>query len=162
MRWKSRAGGLAPHPAGPGAQGQPPLPTEHHAGSSFPAGAGFDVMIDASGSRHAVAGLLDIAAPGGTVVYGAMYPEDYELPLNLSDHLYRKELTLTGVFVSPYTFPRAVRLLDELDLDPFLESVVDLDQAAEAFRVHLSGQYPKVVIRCNDLADPSADQVGTR
>lgn len=126
------------------------------------AGAGFDVVIDASGSRHAVAGLLDIAAPGGTVVYGAMYPEDYELPLNLSDHLYRKELTLTGVFVSPYTFPRAVRLLDELDLDPFLESVIDLEQAAEAFQVHLSGRYPKVVIRCNDLADPSDDQVEGR
>lgn len=126
------------------------------------AGAGFDVVIDASGSRHAVAGLLDIAAPGGTVVYGAMYPEDYELPLNLSDYLYRKELTLTGVFVSPYTFPRAVRLLDELDLDPFLESVVDLEQAAEAFQVHLSGRSPKVVIRCNDLADLPGDQVGER
>jgi L-iditol 2-dehydrogenase len=122
------------------------------------AGAGFDVVIDASGSRHAVAGLLDIAAPGGTVVYGAMYPEDYELPLNLSDYLYRKELTLTGVFVSPYTFPRAVRILDELDLDPFLESVFDLDQAAEAFETHLSGRYPKVVIRCNDLRDDQAGQ----
>lgn len=118
-------------------------------------GAGFDVVIDASGSRHAVAGLLDIAAPGGTVVYGAMYPEDYDLPLNLSDYLYRRELTLTGVFVSPYTFPRAVRLLDELDLDPFLEAVFDLDQAAEAFEVHLSGRYPKVVIRCNRLPEES-------
>jgi L-iditol 2-dehydrogenase len=126
------------------------------------AGAGFDVVIDASGSRHAVAGLLNIAAPGGTVVYGAMYPEDYELPLNLSDHLYRKELTLTGVFVSPYTFPRAVRFLDELDLDPFLESVFDLDQAAEAFEMHLSGRYPKVVIRCNDLTEVSEHQVEDR
>ncbi len=116
-------------------------------------GAGFDVVIDASGSRHAVAGLLDIAAPGGTVVYGAMYPEDYALPLNLSDHLYRKELTLTGVFVSPYTFPRAVRLLEELDLEPFLQSVFDLEQAAEAFETHLSGAFPKVVIRCNRLAE---------
>lgn len=117
------------------------------------AGAGFDVVLDASGSRHAVAGLLDIAAPGGTVVYGAMYPEDYELPLNLSDYLYRKELTLTGVFVAPYTFPRAVRLLAELDLEPFLQSVHDLDQAAEAFEAHLGGKFPKVVIRCNDAAD---------
>jgi len=117
------------------------------------AGAGFDVVVDASGSRHAVAGLLDIAAPGGTVVYGAMYPEDYELPLNLSDHLYRRELTLTGVFLSPYTFPRAVRLLDELDLEPFLQAVFDLEQAPEAFATHVSGEHPKVVIRCNRLDD---------
>ncbi|MFC0248151.1 zinc-binding dehydrogenase [Citricoccus parietis] len=116
-------------------------------------GAGFDVVIDASGSRHAVAGLLDIAAPGGTVVYGAMYPEDYELPLNLSDYLYRKELTLTGVFVSPYTFPRAVRILAELDLEPFLQSVFDLEQAAEAFETHVGGAFPKVIIRCNRLPE---------
>jgi hypothetical protein len=34
-------------------------------------GRGFDVVIDASGSPSAVRGLLDIAAPGATVVYGA-------------------------------------------------------------------------------------------
>ena len=122
------------------------------------AGAGFDVVIDASGSRHAVAGLLDLAAPGGTVVYGAMYPEEYVLPLNLSDYLYRKELTLTGVFVSPYTFPRAVRLLEELDLEPFLQSVYDLEDAAEAFETHLGGAHPKVVIRCNRL--PEDPEIG--
>ncbi|GAA4768951.1 zinc-dependent alcohol dehydrogenase [Citricoccus nitrophenolicus] len=127
------------------------------------AGAGFDVVIDASGSRHAVAGLLDLAAPGGTVVYGAMYPEEYELPLNLSDYLYRKELTLTGVFVSPYTFPRAVRWLEELDLEPFLQSVYDLEDAAEAFETHLGGAYPKVVIRCNHLPeDQPEDGAGAR
>ncbi|REE04741.1 zinc-dependent alcohol dehydrogenase [Citricoccus muralis] len=126
------------------------------------AGAGYDVVIDASGSRHAVAGLLDIAAPGGTVVYGAMYPEDYELPLNLSDYLYRKELTLTGVFVSPYTFPRAVRLLAELDLEPFLQSVLDLEDASEAFETHVSGEHPKVVIRCNDLSEPGTERACRR
>ncbi|WP_210410176.1 zinc-binding dehydrogenase [Nesterenkonia sp. NBAIMH1] len=116
-------------------------------------GEGFDIVVDASGSRHAAAGLLDIAVPGGTIVYGAMYPEDYDLPLNLSTYLYRKELTLTGVFVSPYTFPRALRLLDELDLEPFLQSVFDLEDAAAAFETHLSGRHPKVVIRCSRAAD---------
>ncbi|MGO1184273.1 MAG: zinc-dependent alcohol dehydrogenase [Micrococcaceae bacterium] len=112
-------------------------------------GRGFDVVIDASGSRHAVQGLLEIASPGATVVYGAMYPSDYEMPLNLSNYLYLKELTLTGVFVSPYTFPRAVQLLAELDLDPFLTTVFDLIDASEAFSAHLSGEQPKVLIRCN-------------
>ena len=80
-------------------------------------GRGYDVVIDASGSPRAVRGLLDIAAKGATVVYGAMYPHDFEMPLNLSDYLYLKELTLTGVFVSPYAFPRALQLLPLLDLD---------------------------------------------
>lgn len=116
-------------------------------------GNGYDVVIDASGSPHAVRGLLDIAAQGAIVVYGAMYPESYEMPLNLSDYLYLKELTLTGVFVSPYAFPRAVQLLPQLDLDEFAQSVYDIDDAADAFRMHVSGTHPKVIIRCNPLAE---------
>jgi (R,R)-butanediol dehydrogenase/meso-butanediol dehydrogenase/diacetyl reductase/L-iditol 2-dehydrogenase len=120
------------------------------------AGRGYDVVVDASGSPHAVAGLLDIAAKGGTVVYGAMYPHDFEMPLNLSDHLYLKELTLTGVFVSPYAFPRALQVLPHLALDDLTQAVFDLEEAPEAFAVHLSGKYPKVVIRCNDLDETAS------
>jgi L-iditol 2-dehydrogenase len=116
-------------------------------------GLGYDVVIDASGSTHAVRGLLDAAARGGTVVYGAMYPHDYELPLNLSDYLYLKELTLTGVFVSPYAFPRALQILPQLRLAEFTDAVFDFDDAVAAFEAHVSGKHPKVVIRCNDLVD---------
>jgi L-iditol 2-dehydrogenase len=119
-------------------------------------GRGFDVVIDASGSPRAVRGLLDIAAKGATVIYGAMYPHDFEMPLNLSDYLYLKELTLTGVFVSPYAFPRALQILPYLDLDELTQSVFDLDDAAEAFAVHVSGKYAKFVLRCNDIDEESA------
>lgn len=112
-------------------------------------GRGYDVVIDASGSTRAVKGILDIAAKGGTVVYGAMYPAQFEMPLNLSDYLYLKELTLTGVFVSPYAFPRALQILPHLDVDELTAAVFDLDDASEAFAVHVSGAHPKVVIRCN-------------
>jgi L-iditol 2-dehydrogenase len=114
-------------------------------------GRGYDVVIDASGSSRAVKGLLDIAAKGATVVYGAMYPADFEMPLNLSDYLYLKELTLTGVFVSPYAFPRALQILPHLELDEMTQSVFPLEQATEAFEVHVRGAYPKVIIRCNDI-----------
>lgn len=117
---------------------------------------GYDVVIDASGSPRAVHGLLDIAAQGATVVYGAMYPEEYELPLNLSDYLYLKELTLTGVFVSPYAFPRALQILPSLNLSELTSAVFDLDDAALAFDEHVSGRHPKVLIRCSDLPDPAA------
>ncbi|MFF0905381.1 UNVERIFIED_CONTAM: alcohol dehydrogenase catalytic domain-containing protein [Kocuria sp. CPCC 205316] len=116
-------------------------------------GRGFDVVIDASGSPRAVRGLLDIAAKGATVVYGAMYPHDFEMPLNLSQYLYLKELTLTGVFVSPYAFPRALQILPYLELDDLTQSVFDLEDAESAFAVHVSGEHAKVVIRCNDIDD---------
>ncbi len=114
-------------------------------------GNGYDIVVDASGSPRAVKGLLDLAASGATVVYGAMYPQDFEMPLNLSDYLYLKELTLTGVFVSPYAFPRALRVLPHLQLGELTQAVFDLEDATEAFAVHVSGKYPKVVIRCNHI-----------
>ncbi|MDX2376339.1 alcohol dehydrogenase catalytic domain-containing protein [Microbacterium sp. LRZ72] len=116
-------------------------------------GRGYDVVIDASGSTRAVAGLLDIAAKGATVVYGAMYPHDFEMPLNLSDYLYMKELTLTGVFISPYAFPRALQILPKLDVDELTGAVFGIEEAPEAFAAHVSGRHPKVIIRCNDGLD---------
>jgi len=113
------------------------------------AGRGYDIVIDASGSTRATRGLLDLAARGGTVVYGAMYPSDYELPLNLSEHLYLRELTLTGAFVAPYSFPRALQVLPRLSLDELTRAVYPLERAAEAFDVHLSGVHPKVLIQPN-------------
>ncbi|HLS49281.1 MAG TPA: alcohol dehydrogenase catalytic domain-containing protein [Actinomycetaceae bacterium] len=117
------------------------------------AGHGFDVVIDASGATQAVAGLLDIAAPGGRVVYGAMYPAAFEMPLNLSSYLYLKELTLTGVFVSPYAFPRALQLLPSLQLEAMTSAVFPLEDAPAAFEAHLSGEHVKVIVQCNDDVD---------
>ncbi|MEO8527821.1 MAG: alcohol dehydrogenase catalytic domain-containing protein [Pseudolysinimonas sp.] len=111
-------------------------------------GRGFDVVVDASGSTRAVSGLLDLAARGGTVIYGAMYPEDFEMPLNLSDRLYLQELTLTGVFISPYAFPRALQLLPQLDVEELTATVFPFWEAVDAFDAHLSGQHPKVIIHC--------------
>ncbi|GAA1469201.1 zinc-dependent alcohol dehydrogenase [Microbacterium thalassium] len=116
-------------------------------------GRGYDLVVDASGSPRAVRGLLDLATKGGTVVYGAMYPHDYELPLNLAEYLYQRELTLTGVFVAPYAFPRAMQILPHLELAELTRAVFPLEDAAEAFQVHLSGKHPKVVLKCNDLDD---------
>ena len=114
-------------------------------------GRGFEYIIDASGSAAAAPGLLDIACRGATILYAAMYPDGYNLPLDMLNNLYRRELTLTGMMISPYTFPRSVQILKELDLEPLTECVYDLKDVAEAFQVHLSGKYPKVLVRCNNL-----------
>lgn len=131
-----------------------PLTQDQHAEAErITAGHGFDVVIDASGATQAVAGLLDIAAPGARVVYGAMYPAAFEMPLNLSSYLYLKELTLTGVFVSPYAFPRALQLLPTLDLEAMTRAVYPMRDAAAAFEAHLSGEHVKVIVKCNDVDD---------
>jgi (R,R)-butanediol dehydrogenase/meso-butanediol dehydrogenase/diacetyl reductase/L-iditol 2-dehydrogenase len=92
--------------------------------------------------------LLKLAKRGGTIVYGAMYPLTYDMPLNLAEYLYRKELTITGVLIAPYAFPRAVQTLARLDLNAFTECVYPLDQAHEAMVMTVAGKYPKVLVEC--------------
>jgi 2-desacetyl-2-hydroxyethyl bacteriochlorophyllide A dehydrogenase len=114
---------------------------------------GFDVVIDASGSVKAVANLPKITAKGGLLLYAGMYPNTYEMPLNLYQYCYQNEITITGFFVSPYTFPRAVQLLPKMQLDKFITKVFPIDNAEEAFAAHISGKYLKVLIECNaDIA----------
>lgn len=84
------------------------------------------------------------------MLYIAMFPKDYEMPFNLYDKCYWNELTVSGIFVAPYAFPRAVQLLPKLDLKPFTQKVFPLAQGEEAFAAHVSGNYTKVLIQCNE------------
>lgn len=117
-------------------------------------GYGYDVVVEVSGFGPAAAIPLEIAALGGTILYSAMFPENFELPVNLYHICYKKELTISGTLVAPYAFPRAVELLTRMNYEPFTRKVVPLENAQEAFDAHFSGKYLKVLINCNaDLAD---------
>ena len=109
------------------------------------------MVVEASGFAPAATIPCEIAACGGKVLYIAMFPDDYEMPLNLYQKCYKKELTITGTLVAPYAFPRAVQVLPRLNLKPFIQHVYTIDQPEEAFAAHLSGKYPKVLIKCNNL-----------
>ncbi|MGL6202420.1 MAG: alcohol dehydrogenase catalytic domain-containing protein [Lachnospiraceae bacterium] len=111
---------------------------------------GFDTVIDCSGSVRAVADLPKITARGGKLIYGAMYPNDYEMPFNLYQSCYFNELTVTGFYVAPYAFPRALQVLPKFELADFISQVYSIDEAEEAFKAQISGKYPKILIQCND------------
>ena len=111
-------------------------------------GRGYDVVIDCSGSPRAVGALPPVTARGGKLIYAAMYPNDFEMPLNLYKYCYYNELTITGMYVAPYAFPRAAQMLTELDLAPFTETVFELEDAEAAFAAQVSGKYTKILVHC--------------
>ncbi len=111
---------------------------------------GFDVVIDCSGSVHAVTALPQITAKGGTLLYGAMYPNDYEMPLNIYKYCYMNELTISGFFVAPYAYPRASQSLSMFDLSDFTKKVFYIDDAEAAFEAQVSGEFMKILINCNE------------
>ena len=112
-------------------------------------GIGYDVLVELSAAPASAELLIDISAYAAHLVYLAQYPRDYNLPLNLYDQLYQKELTITGSIVSPYGFTRTARIMERLDLDDFTSTVFSIDDVKEAFEAHISGKYPKIVLRCN-------------
>ena len=112
-------------------------------------GRGFDVVFDCTGSTKAVYDLPYVTAKGGKLIYSAMYPNDFEMPLDLYKFCYYNELTITGMYVAPYAFPRAAQMLPELDLAPLTTKVFELEDAVAAFDAQVSGKYPKILIRCN-------------
>lgn len=114
-------------------------------------GMGYDAVIDCSGAVRAVGALPVITSKGGTLMYVAIYPNDFEMPLNLYKYCYSNELTITGTTISPYTFPRAAQIMPRMQLEDFTTAVFDLDNAEEAFMAQISGKHPKILIRCNDF-----------
>lgn len=113
-------------------------------------GRGFDLVVEASGSPMAANAACDIAARGGTVLYVAMFPKEYTMPLNLYEKCYFNELTISGIFVAPYAFPRAAQMLPELELEPFTRQVFPLAQGEAAFAAHISGKHTKILIQCSE------------
>jgi threonine dehydrogenase-like Zn-dependent dehydrogenase len=113
-------------------------------------GRGFDLVVEASGAPEAAVSSYEIAAPGATVLYISGYPEGYEMPVPLTVVFGPKELMFTGVFRSPYAFPRAIQLLPKMDLEPLTKNIFPLHQAEEAFAAHVRRTYPVILIKCND------------
>ena len=113
--------------------------------------AGFDYVFEASGARSAAPVCLDIAGYNGIVTYFAVYPSDYELPVNLNK-LYKKEGRIQAVFVTPSIWPRAVNFVREDDavLDKIIGYETSIDNAEEAFAAFHTSKYSKVVLCCNE------------
>ena len=114
-------------------------------------GLGYDVVVDCSGAKQVAGALPGITSKGGKLLYIAIYPNDFEMPLNLYKYCYANELTITGTNISPYAFPRASQILPRMQLEDFITAVYDLDDAEEAFITQVSGKYPKILIRCNNF-----------
>jgi (R,R)-butanediol dehydrogenase/meso-butanediol dehydrogenase/diacetyl reductase/L-iditol 2-dehydrogenase len=112
-------------------------------------GRGYDVIFEVSGVPSAAKSLFGLAARLANLIYVAQYPREFDLPVNAYEQLYEKEVSVTGIFVSPYTFSRTARILERFDLGAFTEAVYPIEDCKQAFETHLSGVHPKVVIQCN-------------
>ena len=95
--------------------------------------------------------MLPLAAKCGTVLFSAMFPNSYDLPFNLYEYCYNRQITVSGTYCTHFNFERTALMLPDMDFSAFTkpEQIFDIDDCEQAFAAHLSGKYPKIVIRCN-------------
>ena len=115
--------------------------------AAFFNGRGYDVIFDVSGVPAAAPLLPKLLANKGTVVYFAVFPMDYELPLNLYD-LYIKEGRLQTVFTTIYNYPRVIDLIPRMNLDVIANREMKLSDGVEIFNAFLESKSNKIIVDC--------------
>jgi threonine dehydrogenase-like Zn-dependent dehydrogenase len=108
----------------------------------------YDVVFEASGVPAAAPPVLKIIGNFGTAVYFAVFPMDFQQPVNLYD-LYFKEGRIQTVFTDAFIFPRVIDVLPNLELDKIIGAELPLERVEEAFDLFRKSIHPKIVVKCN-------------
>lgn len=106
---------------------------------------GADVVVDAVGSVLPEA--IGAAAMGARVVVFGM--NDTARPPVHQIEIVEKGLTIVGSYISNFTFPAAIRLVEsgQLDLAPMITATLPLEETAAGIERLRSGEAVKIVIR---------------
>lgn len=109
-------------------------------------GLGFDTVIDCTGKLAGVEQTVKLAGTGAHVVWAAVYPVGETVPVE-AWAVFEKDLTIHGVFQSPYMMWRANSMLPELDLEPLISHIYPLEQINQAFEDQQAGRVMKALIK---------------
>ncbi len=112
-------------------------------------GRGFQKGLEMSGSPQAAKLILQTISRGGNICYFSNYPEGFNLPVDAASFV-NDEISMTGVFQSPYMFPRVMAVLPKLNLEYMRDNIYPLDDVMNAWDAHMSGKYPRVVVKLAD------------
>jgi NADPH:quinone reductase-like Zn-dependent oxidoreductase len=110
------------------------------------AAGGFDVIIDSAGGAGFEA-LLDLAAPGGRVVFfGATRGNPPVLPMR---KVFWRQISLLGTTMgSPADWQAMTAFVARHRLKPVISEVLPLERANDAFALmERGGQFGKIVVR---------------
>ena len=107
-----------------------------------------NVVIECVGNVHTQEDAVHFAGKCATVMFfGLASPED-SFPLK-PDEVFKKELHLTSSFINPYTFERAIAVLESgtIELGELITNEVPLDDIADVFTKPEYRRTGKVMIR---------------
>ena len=93
-----------------------------------------DVVIECAGNIHTQEDSVRLAGKGATVMFFGLASPDESFPLK-PDDVFKKELKITSSFINPYTFERAIAVLESkvINLESLITDIVPLDNIADVF-----------------------------
>ncbi len=115
-------------------------------GRALTDGRGFDTVFECSGVMSAVPQTIGLADRDGTVVWAGAYHEDATFPLN-PYYMFSNELTIRSTILAPYVFPRSLKLLSKLDLDPMITQIVPLEEVSKALGSRKTSTDIKILVK---------------
>ena len=107
-----------------------------------------DVVIECVGNIHTQADAVKFAGKGAMIMYFGLASPNESFPLK-PDDVFKKELKITSSFINPYTFERAIQVLEAkvLDLESLITNVVPLNDIADVFTEPEYRRTGKVMIK---------------
>lgn len=113
-------------------------------------GVGADVVIECAGKPETARLALDLARRGGTVEFFGVCDVGSAISVE-PNAIYAKELSVVGSYVNPYTFDRAIAVLNSgnVRIDEFQITKFPLDGVHEALRYQREGLTIKSIITPN-------------
>jgi threonine dehydrogenase-like Zn-dependent dehydrogenase len=111
-------------------------------------GKGVDVVIEAVGSEKTILQAINAVGDGGRVLFFGVAPEDVKIDISPFE-VYRRELTLLGSFVNPFTMERAVSLISNrrINLYPLISEIIPLQDIEKGVEIAGSGRAIRVLVR---------------
>ncbi len=93
-----------------------------------------DVVIECAGNIHTQEAAIKYAGKCGTVMFFGLASPDDSFPLK-PDDVFKKELRITSSFINPYTFKRAVAVLEskQIEVKELITNIVPLDKIVDVF-----------------------------
>jgi (R,R)-butanediol dehydrogenase / meso-butanediol dehydrogenase / diacetyl reductase len=116
------------------------------AGRELTDGRGFDTVYECSGVLSAVPATIALADKNATIVWAGAYHEDATIPL-APFQLFASELTIRATILAPYVFPRSLKLLSKLDLEPMITQVVPLEEIGKALAARKTSTDIKILVK---------------
>ena len=94
-----------------------------------------NVVIECVGNVHTQADAVRFAGRGATIMYFGLAAPEESFPIR-PDDIFKKELHITSSYINPYSFERAIQILESgtVELESLITNVVPLDDIADVFR----------------------------